>query len=97
MSTPRRVKRRTLSYLRPMSEAEVLTVQECARRMSLRAASCRSWLARLGLLARIHLEGELVAERVVWGRVVAVLSGTPQGAPAKPGRSVLLSAKTHGA
>lgn len=95
MSTPRRVRRRTLSYLRPMSEAEVLTVQECARRMSLRAASCRAWLTQLGLLARIHLDGELVAERVVWGRVVAVLSGTPQAAAA-PGRRVLLSAKTHG-
>jgi hypothetical protein len=79
-----------------MSDAEVLTVQECARRMSLRAAPCRVWLARLGLLARIHLEGELVAERVVWGRVVAVLSGTPQAAAAAPGRRVLLSAKTHG-
>lgn len=96
MAAPRRVRRRTLSYLRPMSEAEVLTVQECARRMSLRAASCRAWLTRLGLLARIHLEGELVAERVVWGRVVAVLSGTPQAAAAAPGRRVLLSAKTHG-
>ena len=97
MSAPRRVRRRTLSYLRPMSEAEVLTVQECARRMSLRAAACRSWLTRLNLLARIHLDGELVAERVVWGRVVAVLSGAPQATPATPGRRVLLPAKTHGA
>ena len=95
--TVRRVKRRTLSYLRPMSEAEVLTVQECAHRMRMRAAPCRAWLVQLGLIATLTVGGVVVAERVVWGRVVAVLSGTPQGAPAKPGRSVMLSAKTHGA
>ena len=93
----RRVSRRALTYLRPASEVDVLTVAECARRMRMRAAPCRAWLVQLGLIATLTVGGVVVAERVVWGRVVAVLSGTPQGAPAKPGRSVMLSAKTHGA
>jgi len=95
--TVRRVPRRALTYLRPASEVDVLTVAECARRMRMRAAPCRAWLVQLSLIATLTVGGVVVAERVVWGRVVAVLSGRRQDEPERTGRRVLLPAKTHGA
>jgi hypothetical protein len=54
-------------------------------------------LVQLSLIATLTVGGVVVAERVVWGRVVAVLSGRRQDEPERTGRRVLLPAKTHGA
>jgi hypothetical protein len=72
MATARRVKRRTLSYLRPMSEAEVLTPDELARRLGGRREVVMAWARELGIVAATPW-----GERVVWGRVLAALGAVP--------------------
>ena len=92
MAAPRRVRRRTLSYLRPMSEAEVLAPEDLARRLGGRRETVMQWARDLGIVASTPW-----GERVVWGRVLAVLGAVPtveQGKRAGPRTAVL--PKTYG-
>ena len=93
--TIRRVKRRTLAYLRPMSEAEVLTPVELARRLGGRREDAMAWARSMGLVSILPW-----GERVVWGRVLAVLGAIQPAEEAKrpgPRTAVLPRAFGRGA
>ncbi len=87
--TIRRVKRRTLVHLRPMSEAEVLTPVELARRLGGRRAEVMAWARSVGIVSVFPW-----GERVIWGRVLEVAGAVQPAEEAKrPGpRTAVLPA-----
>jgi hypothetical protein len=93
--TVRRVKRRTLLYLRPVSEADMLTPVELARRMGGRRAEVMAWARSVGIVSLFPW-----GERVVWKRVLEVAGAVQPAEEAKrsgPRTAVLPMAFRRGA
>jgi hypothetical protein len=69
---------------RTWSDADVLTVDEVARRLAGRRVEVHAWLQQLGLLARTPW-----GDRVVWGAVVRAMDPHQRPDVQTPGRRVV--------